>query len=160
MSTKSGDKTFSVAEYFIKKNAESNLGLTPLKMQKLLYYSQAWSLVLRRQKLFDDDFQAWVHGPAIPRVWQSFREFDFSEKHPDITEQDFTQVLAKDEIELLDSVWAVYGKFDGKYLEALTHAETPWLEARKDLEQSDPSQNIITTESMSEYYGKRLSEAS
>ena len=60
--------------------------------------------------------------------------------------------------EVLDMVWDVYGKFDGKYLVNLTHTEEPWLKARQGLNQNSISQNIITNESMAAYYGQRLKQ--
>jgi len=59
----------------------------------------------------------------------------------------------------LDIVWRSYGKFDGKYLEMLTHAEEPWRNARLGLNQKDISQNIISDKSMRAYYEQRSKEA-
>ena len=60
---------------------------------------------------------------------------------------------------MLDVVWNVYGKFDGKYLEQLTHTEEPWLNARRGLDADVASQNVITDESMKAFYERRLQEA-
>ena len=67
--------------------------------------------------------------------------------------------MSEEEKGVLDEIWNVYGKFDGDYLEALTHRESPWLEARKDVDDGERSNNIISLESMKTYYGKRLTEA-
>ena len=151
------DKVFLVANYFLKKNEEDGKGLDPKKMQKLLYYAQAWNLVLNHERLFRDEFQAWVHGPAIPRVWQTFREFNFIQPHPEILKNNFME-LDKKEKGVLDMVWGVYGKYDGNYLEVLTHSEAPWQEARKDVASDKPSQNIISTDMMKRFYAQRLTE--
>jgi uncharacterized phage-associated protein len=151
-------KVFLVADYFIKKNEEDKKGLGALKLQKLLYYAQAWNLVINDGKLFDQEFQAWVHGPAIPEVWQAFREFDFNVDHPEFLEKEFNQFSDKEK-EVLDMVWHVYGKFDGKYLEMLTHQEEPWQKARNELGTDTASQNVISDESMKSYYEQRLEEA-
>jgi len=159
----SEDKIIEVAKYFIKKSQEESKDnpskrLDALKLQKLLYYAKAWSLVLKKgHRIFPDDFQAWVHGPANPKVWHYFQGFNFSTQHPDITKNKFEQIT-DDEKEVLDTVWTAYGKFDGKYLEMLTHAEDPWLNARQGLNQSDISQSIISEESMRSYYEQRFKE--
>ena len=157
------DKIIEVAKYFIKRSQDEvakdpSRKLDPLKLQKLLYYAKAWNLVLNKgRKVFPDDFQAWVHGPANPKVWSYYQGFDFSAKHPEITEEQFEHIT-DEEKKVLDIVWHSYGKFDGKYLEMLTHAEEPWLNARRGLNQKDISQNIISDESMQSYYERRFKE--
>jgi len=158
------DKIIEVAKYFIKKSQDEfekkpSRKLDALKLQKLLYYAKAWNLVLNKgHKIFKDDFQAWVHGPANQKVWHYFQGFDFSVKHPEITQETFKHIT-NEEKKVLDMVWHSYGKFEGKYLEMLTHAEDPWLNARNGLNQQDISQNIISENSMKKYYEQRLKEA-
>ena len=151
-------KAIQVAKYFIQKSyAEPEKGLDAKKLQKLLYYSQAWSLVVREKEIFPDQIEAWIHGPAIYKVWNTFKTYDFGSVHSDITGA--TLNLDDSEKGFLDSIWALYGKFDGEYLEALTHSESPWQEARKGLDGHVRSNNIIPHESMRAFYGKRLEEA-
>lgn len=153
------DKILLAANYFIKKNEEDHKGLTPLKLQKLLYYTKAWGLVFNKgNNIFPDDFQAWIHGPANLKVYEKFKGFDFEAPHPEILEKNF-DIFSPKEKEILDMVWGVYGKFDGKYLEALTHTEAPWIEARQGLGDRDPSQNVISTESMKTFYEQRYATA-
>lgn len=158
------DKIIEVAKYFINKSQnevakEPSRRLDALKLQKLLYYAKAWNLVLNKgHKIFPDEFQAWVHGPANLKIWRHFQGFDFSIKHPEITKKEFEHIT-EEEKKVLDIVWHSYGKFEGKYLEMLTHAEEPWLKARNGLNQKDISQNIISDDSMKMYYEQRLKEA-
>jgi uncharacterized phage-associated protein len=154
------DKIILAAEYFVKKNQEDIKGLDALKLQKLLYYTKAWGLVFNKgEEIFPDDFQAWVHGPANPKVYQAFKGFDFSVTHPEIQQVNF-DLFTKEEKEVLDKIWNIYGKYDGKYLELLTHEEEPWQKARRDLNPAHPSQNVISDDSMRTYYERRLKEAS
>ncbi len=157
------DKIITVAKYFVMKSQKEFLvdpskTLTPLKLQKVLYYAKVWNLIFNKgEKLFPDDFQAWIHGPANPKVWEYFRDFDFAKPHPEIESQKFENINDAEK-EILDMVWSVYGKFDGKYLEMLTHSEEPWLRARGELNTSVPSQNTITDESIVSYYEQRIKE--
>lgn len=151
-------KAILIAKYFIKKNEKDKKGLDNKKIQKLLYYSQAWNLVFNREKLFPNKIEAWVHGPAVPEVYQFFKTFDFTNPSKDILDEDFSSIPAK-ERKLLDSVWEVYGKYDSDYLEILAHSELPWQEARKDLSPLDSSRNVIPEERMKEYYEQKLKEA-
>jgi uncharacterized phage-associated protein len=165
MALQQEDKIIEVAKYFIKRSQEDSekdpsRKIDALKLQKLLYYAKAWNLVLNKgHKIFPDSFQAWVHGPANPKVYHHFQRFDFSAKHPEISKEKFESITDKEK-NVLEIVWFSYGKFDGKYLEMLTHAESPWLNARNGLNQKDISQNIISDDSMKIYYEQRLKETS
>ena len=152
------DKVIQIARYFVHQNDKDKKGLSPLKLQKLLYYAQVWNLVKLGRPIFKDDIQAWVHGPAIPHVWGSFRDYNFSIEHPEITDEMFGSLLPEEK-EVLDMVWNVYGKYDGKYLEMLSHNEEPWQEARRGIETEVPSRNIISPDTMKSYYEQRLKEA-
>jgi len=152
-------KILLLSEYFISKNKKENLGLSNKKLQKLLYYAQAWSLVLNDQKIFNDKIEAWVHGPAIPLVYFTFKDFGFKDIDIKFDTKEFDSI-AKEDKKILDEVWRVYGKFDAPYLEALSHNETPWQEARKGLLPHEMSDNEISTESMKQYYGQKIQRTS
>ena len=66
-----------IAEYFLWKAQGEKKAVTNKKLQKLLYYAQAWSLVLRDKKLFSNKIEAWVHGPAIREVYFEYKKFGF-----------------------------------------------------------------------------------
>jgi len=125
--------------------------LTNLKLQKLLYYAQAWNLVFTDQRLFHEDIEAWVHGPVVPAV---FREFKCYQWNP----IDERGVKPTDEhtASLLSEVIRVYGKFTATQLERLTHQEPPWVEARGGLPPDAPSKNMICTARMKSYYSSLL----
>lgn len=154
------DKAILVAEYFILKSKQDpkSAGLDKLKLQKLLYYAQAWNLVFNKARLFSNKIEAWVHGPAVPEVWQFFDGAGINLTTATISE-DISDFFKTEEKKVMDDVWKIYGKYDGPYLEALTHNELPWQEARKDLGPGQSSNNIISEELMQQYYGKRLTEA-
>lgn len=151
------DKTLAVAKYFIHKNNKDGLGLTNKKLQKLLYYSQAWSLVLNNKELFKDEIEAWVHGPAIPRIYQHYKSFSYNDIKEDVNIKDL-DVLSEEEKTLLDSIWKIYGKYDGNYLELLSHSEEPWQVARKGLENYEISRSLISKNIMKIYYRNKLEQ--
>lgn len=151
------DKVFLIADYFINKNNQEKKGLTNKKLQKLLYYAQAWNLVLNNKKMFVEDIEAWVHGPAIPKVYGQFKEFGFKDIIKKINEIEFSQ-LPKEEKTVLDAVWEIYGKYDADYLELLTHSEEPWQEARKNSHEYEASNETISPSKMKEYYGRQIQQ--
>ena len=146
-----------VAEYFIDKANEEKKPITNKKLQKLVYYAQAWSLVLNNKKLFSEPIEAWVHGPAVRSLYVQYKKFGFEPIREEI-KPDTLNISGKTK-ELLDTVWNAYGKLDAGYLEMLTHSEEPWREAREGLQSSEGSKNEISLKTMKSYYSKRMEEA-
>lgn len=152
-----GITVFDVANYFLNR-VDRNAGavMTHLKLQKLVYYAQAWHLVFYGKKLFPGDFQAWAHGPANWELYDKYRDASW---RPIETVEPVPAGLFTDEQEkLLDEVWSTYGKFDAKFLERLTHQERPWREARGDCDPSELCYNIISPDAMKEYYSALLED--
>lgn len=143
-----------IAEYFIDKANRANKPITNKKLQKLLYYAQVWSLVVNNEKLFSERIEAWVHGPAIPVVYRKFKGFEFNPIQLDTSNTLFT--FSKEQAALLESVWSIYGKYDAQYLEALTHSELPWQEARKEVSASESSNRVISMVTAKKFYARKL----
>ncbi|MCU0310719.1 MAG: DUF4065 domain-containing protein [Acidimicrobiales bacterium] len=119
-----------------------------MKLQKLVYYSQAWHLVWDEKLLFEEEIQAWANGPVVYELFDvhrgSFRVVPpWPKRGPG---------LSKDERETIDAVLGSYGHLDGRRLSALTHAEAPWVNARGDLSATARSNRPIDTDLMQEYY--------
>lgn len=152
-------EALQVAEYFIDRANKEKKIITNKKLQKLVYYAQVWSLVINKEKLFSEQIEAWVHGPAIPTLYRKFKHFEFSPIVLDTSEIQFS--FSKKQERLLDNIWRVYGKYPSSYLEALTHSELPWQEARKDLSSTTSSRNRINLKTATEFYaGLRKSRRS
>jgi len=156
MNNKADYSALQIAKYFIWKAAKEGKTISNKKLQKLLYYAQSWSMVFENKPLFMEDIQAWVHGPAIDIVYQTYKKYGSEGITLSVEDSDIAEIKEK---ELLDSIWQVYGKFDAEYLETLTHNEDPWQKARESLGDSEPSQNIITLDSVKEYYSQKLNAA-
>jgi len=139
-----------VAECIISLSHEKQKPVSNLKLQKLLYYSQAWHLALYGQSFFDEDFQAWVHGPVIPEIFRRYRDFRWNAL-PDAGIHNAHSFRPH-----LEEVWKIYGGLTAYDLERLTHSEEPWKIARKGLAPDESSNAIITKSSMCDYYSARL----
>ncbi|MEE0136997.1 Panacea domain-containing protein [Fusobacterium ulcerans] len=131
-----------IADWFLTKEA-----MRPKKLQKICYYAQAWNLALKKKKLIDCDFEAWVHGPVCPKLYRKYKDFGW-----DLIAQKEVHEIKSEDLDILESVWETYGEYDGQQLEALTHEETPWLNARKGLGKWDSSNNKISSEDMQKFY--------
>lgn len=138
-----------VANWFLC-NIDRDAGdsITHLKLQKLVYYAQAWALALLDRPLFDEDMQAWAHGPVAPSVFHRFKGNGWDA----LPLPGEGPVLGSDSEELLQEVMGIYGDLSGKHLEQLTHKEDPWHDARGDLPPEAYSQAVIPKEAMSAFY--------
>ncbi|NML41572.1 SocA family protein [Chitinophaga sp. G-6-1-13] len=142
-----------VADWFLAR-LDTNAGdtISPLKLQKLVYYAQAWHLVVFNQLLFSEPIQAWVHGPVVPSLYQRFKD-NCRDCLIGINTNGLEKTNFSTETEdLLNEVYSIYGEHSASYLEELTHREMPWIMARKGLPLYQRSEEVITVESMIDYY--------
>ena len=137
---------FDTAKYILEKKG----CLSTMKLQKLCYYAQAWSLVWDDAPLFDDDFEAWANGPVCPTLFRA-TQGNYSVTAKD--EKGDSSNLSANQKDTIDTVLAHYGDKDAQWLSQLTHMEDPWNNARKGIPAGVGCNRIITKESMAEYYG-------
>ena len=158
MKEKRPNTCIAIAHYFLKLATKEKKGITNLKLQKLVYYAGVWNYTFFNKKLFNDNMEAWIHGPAIPRLYGYFKGFGSNPiAVPDI---DNIKLPFDSKLEgLLNNIWHIYGKYDASYLEALTHSELPWQDARKDLDPGVPSKRTISLQKAKQYYAYRLKES-
>lgn len=139
-----------VAKAFL--NMES---MTPKKLQKLCYYAYGWYLAIEKKPLFQNQFEAWIHGPVDPGLYTEYKEYGWNEIEKQKTLP--KDILDNPELmEFLEEVFESYGHLDGNQLEYLTHRETPWKEARKGLKPYESSKNLITDDTIMEFFSKEL----
>lgn len=150
----------NIADWFLSRlNTEAGDTMSPLKLQKLLYYAQAWHLVFfNKVPLFDERIEAWRHGPVVPSQYSRFIGLT---KYTPIP----VEVYSVENIEVPDSIDAlltdintIYGEHQASYLEQLTHSERPWIEARGGLPLYAACNHEISHQSMFDFYKKLLSE--
>lgn len=160
-------KINAVTDYVIMKAKldEASVSLTHLKLQKILYYIQAWSLGINKKKMFDADFQAWVHGPVCREVYDRFSPCrsiydEISQSDIRTPKDDFDKYLSEDEMAFIDYILENYLGFSGSELEEMTHQEAPWIEARKGVGKFERSEEVLSCETMLSYYGKKWEEIS
>jgi uncharacterized phage-associated protein len=138
-------KAHDVAAYIISKLRS----VDAMKLQKLLYYSQAWSLVWDGRPMFSSRIEAWANGPVVREVFKAYQgKYKVSKaKFGD------PGALKDVERETIDAVLKFYGSKTGFYLSELTHRERPWMEARKGLAPGEMGDREITKAAMLDYYG-------
>lgn len=126
--------------------------VTNLRLQKLLYYAQAWHLALRGVPLFPEDFEAWPNGPIQPDVYAEFRHFG---TRP-IDRVDSGIRLPKKIEEHIKDLLQSYGRLSPFELDLLSCEESPWRDARSGLQPDEPSRRIIPQAAMKTYYKLKL----
>ncbi|MCI5995514.1 MAG: DUF4065 domain-containing protein [Blautia sp.] len=144
------DKMLRVISYVFERLEE----VTPLMLQKLLYFIQGVSYALNGKPMFSENCQAWVHGPVYPEVYEMFRDF----KYNPIEDARFAifdgnkDELTEDERRVVDLVVNTFGEYGGKVLERITHSEKPWKNARKGYGENIPSNELLSMESIKSYF--------
>ena len=156
-----------LSPYIIAKSNLAGDGITNKKLQKLLYYVKAWGLVYFEDGVLSDEFEAWVHGPVCPVVYQVYKKYGFGLIDSDMSEEQAMDFVVgfrnkreseglSDKMDMVDAVFDKYGQITSLQLELLTHEEGPWKEARRGLSPIENGNRVITEESMKRFYGKAI----
>lgn len=149
------EKIYIVARYILNKAAND---ITPMALQKLLYYAQAFHRAMYDEDLFVDKCQAWARGPVYPHVYFKYRGYAYDpiERPLDYIEEDLLELTTR-EIDLLDAIVNAFGCYSGTVLSKFTHSERPWLEARGNLSPKDRSHSEIKKEVEDIYFKQVVS---
>lgn len=136
---------FDVAAYILERQGP----MTAMKLQKLVYYCQAWSLVWDEKPLFESRIEAWAFGPVVPDLYELHRGcFNVNR----VVIRGEPTLLNDNERDTIDHVLEFYGNKSSQWLSELTHFESPWLNARVGLKPGERGSVEITLDSMIEYY--------
>ena len=144
--TRKMTKAVDVAAYILKKKGM----MTTWKLQKLVYYCQAWSLVWDDRPLFSEDVEAWANGPVVRELYGEHK----AEFEVDRLPVGNPSKLDDDGKETVDAVLDFYGDKSGAWLRELTHMECPWKDARDRarLGPGERGNEVIRKQDMAEYY--------
>jgi len=120
--------------------------ITPLGLQKLLYFCQGYSLALESAPIFPEECEAWPHGPVYQEIYHLFKSFKYSPIDDDrfIILNNSKDALSDREKQIIDLVSATFGAYSGKTLETITHSEDPW--------KNTPLNSIIKKSLIKKYY--------
>jgi uncharacterized phage-associated protein len=133
-----------LAAYILHKTGK----ITAIKLQKLLYYSQAWSLVWDDRPIFAARIEAWANGPVIPSIFRLHQGSYYVSTWPSGDKN----ALRLQERETVNAVLGKYGHKSSQWLSELTHREKPWIDARQGLGGLERGAREITKAAMADYY--------
>jgi uncharacterized phage-associated protein len=151
-------RALSVAKELVRLSfaGEEKDPLTNLRLQKLLYYAQAWSLVLRESELFPEEIEAWRWGPVVPAVYNKLPDGQAASQIPAAMFADAPD-LPPEEAELVGSVWEAYNQYSALQLSRMTHEEMPWLRAwgGGPTDGAGSGNNPIKVDDLEDYFGRQ-----
>lgn len=143
-------RVFDVAAYVLEKMG----AMTTMKLQKLVYYSQAWSLVWDEKQLFEEDIEAWANGPVIKDL------FDYHRGMYEISAMPIgnSRLLNQEQQETIDAVLEYYGDKSAQWLIELAHMEDPWKQARRGLQPLERGNRVMSLDMIADYYSSLPTE--
>lgn len=147
VNTEKPASVLDVAAYILAKHPKSQ-PITAWKLQKLVYYCQAWSLVWDEKPLFKEKILAWANGPVVKELYDHHKGMFYVKEMP----KGRPEHLSLNQKDTIDHVLKAYGDKTAQWLSDLTHMEEPWIEARKGLKPGERGEAEIRLSSMHEYY--------
>jgi uncharacterized phage-associated protein len=158
MTTKSITSPYTadnVAKYFIYLASQGFVGdnkeregITNLKLQKILYFAQAYFLAKLGKPLFSDPIEAWEYGPVVSSVYHSYK---IKGSNPIISEIDQSSISVEDK-EIIKKIWDTFGGYSASKLVDIAHAHNPWKEANAS------SDKVISLKAIADYYSPLLNK--
>jgi uncharacterized phage-associated protein len=153
-----------IAKYFLYRTIQDGDLISPLKMQKLVYYAYSWILVENKKKLFEEKIEAWPSGPVVPSLYRELKSYGsapIGEEYLGVSSEDeFNKIVSSkfpaDIKTTLDKVYENYITKTAFELVALTHSEKPWSETRKGLSATEPSNKAIPDDLIMQQYGQQV----
>ncbi len=134
------------AKYFLlRANEDEDTSISNLKLQKLIYYAQAFHLAIFEEPLFDEEFEAWTHGPVCPEVYHLYKEFGSDPIKFEVN----LKIFSQEQLDILDEVNEIFGQFSAWKLRNISHEDEPWKER-------EATAGVIEKTRMIEFYKTRL----
>ena len=149
------EKMLSVISYIFERAHE----VTPLALQKMLYFIQGIYMVIFDKPIYEEDCVAWVHGPVYESVYEMFKTFKYNpiDDNRFVMFKNRFKELNKEEKDVIDLIIDSFGMYSGKTLEEITHKEDPWKQAREGYLPMEPSNVVIEKQKIKRYF-KKVSE--
>ena len=153
-----------IARYIIKYSNEKEYRVSNLKLQKLLYFVQAYFLISLDKPAFSERIEAWSFGPVVPVVYREFKKYGSADIPPvgrwvfksehnfwDIYHDDYSYIpIKKAHKKIINKVVDEFSEYSAVGLMKLTHDQTPWKEAFNP--QSYHHNNEITNKDIKKYF--------
>lgn len=131
--------------------------VTPLALEKLLYFSNGVNYALNGKRLIPEESQAWAHGPVYPQMYNRYRKYGYKPIDDGInsTHGCLTSKLTCNELKAIDLVINTFGLYSPKTLERISHSQKPWKEKRIGYKDEEAGREVIDERSIKAFYTDR-----
>ena len=152
-----------VARYIVNYCNDKNYSISNLKLQKLLYFVQAYFLIAspNKEPCFGEAMEAWDFGPVVPVVYSEFKRFGgtnipkISNYYINTTGKIFdyqpvkfeNNVISDNDKVLINDVLEKFKWYTAADLVNITHNQDPWIKAY-----ANGRGSVIGIESMRSYF--------
>lgn len=145
-------KIDQIANYIVVHLGE----VTPLALEKLLFFSNGVNYALNGKRLIFENSQAWQHGPVYPCIYNKYKKYGYKPIDNGINSSHgcMQSLLSEEEIDAIDLVIRTFGLYSPKTLELISHTQSPWTEKRIDYRDDEAGNEIISEDSIKDYYVK------
>ncbi|WP_363800046.1 type II toxin-antitoxin system antitoxin SocA domain-containing protein [Lysobacter firmicutimachus] len=152
----------TIANAFLRLAKEDCVGISNMKMQKLLYFAQGHAMSLLDEELISDNCQAWDYGPVFPHTYHCLKKYGAGDITAEIESDEdpdrFEPRLDPEARALVRAVWKKYGKLGAIHLSELSHVKNgPWAITRSE---NNGDYRAVIKKSLIEQYFKGLPGAS
>ncbi len=137
-----------IADYMLHRAEEDGLIVTHLKLQKLCYYVQGYSLALLSRPMFEAPIEAWEHGPVVRELYDEYKRYG---KAP-IPAPSAPPEIEPWRLKILEEVHRRFGWMTAWDLRNRTHDELPWREAWFDSQHNA----ALSSQSMRDFFRDEL----
>lgn len=147
-----------LSNYIIMTCNKSGKSISNKKLQKIMFYCQAYHIAKYKEDLISNDFEAWKHGAVLPVLWREYSCYGYNDIYT-YDENEYNNIRHTFGEYLCDFLDRVIGKFSflsADEIEEINHNELPWQEARKGYAPNENCNNIISKSSINNYYSQLL----
>ncbi len=143
-------KIDQIANYIIVHLGE----VTPLALEKLLFFANGVNYALNGEQLIFERSQAWQHGPVYPYIYNKYKRYGYKPIDNGINSRHgcMLSLLSESEMKAIDMVIHTFGLYSPKTLERISHTQTPWIEKRVNYKDDEAGKDIICEDSVKNYY--------
>lgn len=149
----SNSKILQIANYIVISLEE----VTPLALEKLLFFSNGVNYALNGTQLISEQCQAWMHGPVYPVIYNRYKKYGYKPIDDGIRSGRGCMLskLTDKEIEAINLVINTFGLYSPKILEKISHSQEPWKEKRVGIKEKDAGTEAISEVAVKEFYEER-----
>ena len=146
-------KIAQIANYIVTQVGE----VTPLALEKLLFFSNGVNYAMNGTQLIPEQCQAWAHGPVYPVMYNKYKRYGYKPIDDGICSRRGCMLskLTDKEIEAIDLVINTFGLYSPKILEKISHSQKPWKEKRVGIKEKEPGKEVISEKSVKEFYEEK-----